>query len=104
VVALAFPLRPPARPERTRVEELDQAVPTLVVQGESDPFGGPACFPSREGLTIVSVPGDHFFVAGSGAEGTGQEVLSLVVERVADWCRKLLLGNADAASRRSRVS
>lgn len=40
VVALAFPLHPPGRPEVSRLGELDAAgVPVLVVQGDRDPFG-----------------------------------------------------------------
>jgi predicted alpha/beta-hydrolase family hydrolase len=58
VVCLAFPLRPPAHPERTRAEELAAVrVPVLVVQGERDPFGGPADLPT--GPTVVGVPDDH---------------------------------------------
>lgn len=58
VVALAFPLHPPGRPEKTRVGELDAAaVPVLVVQGDRDPFGVP---PPADGREIVVVPrGDH---------------------------------------------
>ncbi|SOD73246.1 hypothetical protein SAMN05892883_2536 [Jatrophihabitans sp. GAS493] len=42
VVALAFPLHPPGRPEKTRLDELDGVtVPTLVVQGDRDAFGQP---------------------------------------------------------------
>ena len=42
VLCLAFPVHPPGRPEKTRKPELDAVtVPTLVVQGESDPFGMP---------------------------------------------------------------
>ena len=40
VLALAFPLHPPGRPERSRAGELALAgVPLLVVQGRRDPFG-----------------------------------------------------------------
>ncbi len=43
VLALAFPLRPPWRPEKTRLPELDAVpVPVLIVQGERDHFGGAA--------------------------------------------------------------
>lgn len=61
VVALAFPLHPPGRPEKSRAEELLGAgVPTLVVQGDRDAFGGPGALPRRPGLTVVAVPGgDH---------------------------------------------
>jgi predicted alpha/beta-hydrolase family hydrolase len=46
VVALAFPLHPPARAGRarvpaTRAAELDTGLPTLVVNGDRDPFGVP---------------------------------------------------------------
>ncbi|GAA3446801.1 alpha/beta hydrolase [Planomonospora venezuelensis] len=42
VVALAFPLHPPGRPERSRAQELRGAgVDVLVVNGDRDPFGVP---------------------------------------------------------------
>jgi predicted alpha/beta-hydrolase family hydrolase len=42
-VALGYPLHPPGRPDQLRVAHLRQiGVPLLVVQGEKDPFGGPA--------------------------------------------------------------
>jgi len=42
IVALAFPLHPPGRPERSRAAELAAVdVPTLVVNGDRDPFGVP---------------------------------------------------------------
>ena len=60
VLCLAFPLEPPARagkPRQSRLVELDAVkVPTLVVQGERDPFGIPPPGPTRE---VVTVPGDH---------------------------------------------
>src|SRR5260221_5119130 len=43
VVALAFPLHPPGRPERSRAAELRAAgTDVLVINGASDPFGIPA--------------------------------------------------------------
>jgi predicted alpha/beta-hydrolase family hydrolase len=57
VLCLAFPLHPPGRPEKSRLDELDAVtVPTLVVQGESDPFGLPPPAPKR---TVVTIPGSH---------------------------------------------
>ena len=45
-LALAFPLHPPGRPEKSRLDELLGAgVTTLVVQGENDTFGRPEEFP-----------------------------------------------------------
>ena len=57
VLCLAFPVHPPGRPEKTRLDELDSVkVPVLVVQGESDPFGMPPPGPGRE---VVALPGNH---------------------------------------------
>jgi predicted alpha/beta-hydrolase family hydrolase len=58
VVALAYPLHPPGRPDNTRLPELDAAgVPVLVVQGERDPFGMPPAGPDRD---VLVIPGaDH---------------------------------------------
>ncbi len=57
VLCLAFPVHPPGRPEKTRLSELDAVtVPTLVVQGASDPFGMPPAGAQRE---VVTVPGNH---------------------------------------------
>ena len=57
VLCLAFPVHPPGRPERSRLDELDAVeVPVLVVQGDSDPFGMPPEAPNR---TVAVVPGNH---------------------------------------------
>jgi predicted alpha/beta-hydrolase family hydrolase len=73
VLCLAFPLHAPGRPEKSRQDELDAVeVPTLVVQGERDPFGMPAPGPTR---TVVSVAGNHSL--GSDLEA--------VTAAVADW-------------------
>jgi predicted alpha/beta-hydrolase family hydrolase len=58
VVALAFPLHPPGRPDKSRLDELElPSVPVLVVQGERDPFGLP---PAAGNRTVVVAPGsDH---------------------------------------------
>jgi predicted alpha/beta-hydrolase family hydrolase len=58
VVALAYPLHPPGKPEVSRLDELElPTVPVLVVQGDRDPFGMP---PAAKGRELVVVPGaDH---------------------------------------------
>lgn len=68
VLCLAFPVHPPRRPERNRMDELDAVdVPVLVVQGVWDPFGCPAPGPDRE---IVLLPGDHSLRADPAAVET----------------------------------
>ena len=62
VLALAFPLHPPGRPERSRVEELEGAgVPVVVIQGDRDPFGtADEVRTAAPGVMVVPVPGgDH---------------------------------------------
>ncbi|MGC1210546.1 MAG: alpha/beta family hydrolase [Micromonospora sp.] len=56
IVALAFPLHPPGRPERSRADELDTGLPTLVVNGDRDPFGVPESGP---GVAVVLRPGER---------------------------------------------
>jgi len=57
VLCLAFPLHAPGRPDKTRLGELEAvAVPVLIVQGESDPFGMPPPGPQRE---VVRLRGNH---------------------------------------------
>ncbi|MFD6564305.1 alpha/beta family hydrolase [Micromonospora profundi] len=55
VLALAFPLHPPGRPERSRAAELDTGLPTLVVNGDRDPFGVPESGPV---VQVVTRPGE----------------------------------------------
>ncbi|MGI5201545.1 alpha/beta family hydrolase [Spirillospora sp. CA-108201] len=57
VVALAFPLHPPGRPEKTRVEELRSAgVEVLVVNGDRDPFGVPD---PADAARVAVLPGER---------------------------------------------
>ena len=64
VLALAFPLHPPGKPEKSRAAELTAVpVPLVVVQGETDAFGGPeevaAVLSGQKGASVYAVPGDH---------------------------------------------
>jgi predicted alpha/beta-hydrolase family hydrolase len=78
VLCLAFPLHPPGRPEKSRLDELDAVtVPTLVVQGERDPFGDPPPGASR---TVVHVPGTHSLRDPAAVAGA-----------VADWLHGLAI-------------
>jgi predicted alpha/beta-hydrolase family hydrolase len=87
VLCLAFPLEPPRRggkPPQSRLPELDAVtVPTLVVQGERDPFGMPPPGPARR---VVSVPGNHGLKAD----------LEAVNAAVRTWFSELLQSSAVA--------
>jgi hypothetical protein len=77
VLCLAFPLLPPRRKTgaapSSRLPELEHVrLPTLVVQGERDPFGTPPSAPHR---VVVRVPGDHSL----------RTYLDAVAEAVRSW-------------------
>ena len=92
-LALSFPLHPPGRPEKSRVEELTGAgVPTLVVQGERDPMGRPEEFP--EGTDLAVVPdADHGLRVPAKGVLSQTEALELVVEAVLEWLVREVTGN-----------
>ena len=76
VLCLAFPLHPPGRPEKSRLTELDAVnVPTLVVQGENDPFGTPPEGPDR---TVTRIPGTHSFKSDASVAAAVSEWLAHV--------------------------
>jgi uncharacterized protein len=79
VVALAFPLHPPGRPDSSRVGELRGAgVDVLVVNGERDPFGIPA---RADASRVVVLPGEAHALSRHPAA---------VGEAVGEWLSELL--------------
>ncbi|GHE26592.1 alpha/beta hydrolase [Streptosporangium violaceochromogenes] len=74
VVALAFPLHPPGRPERSRAGELRAAgVDVLAVSGDRDRFGVPE---AADASRLVVLPGEGHDLSRAPAR---------VGETVADW-------------------
>jgi uncharacterized protein len=79
VVALAFPLHPPGRPDSSRAGELRGAgVDVLVVNGERDPFGIPA---GADASRVVVLPGETHALSRHPAA---------VGEAVGEWLSELL--------------
>ena len=76
VLALAFPLHPPGRPEKSRLSELPTDLPTLVVNGDRDPFGVP---PAAGPVRVVVRPGERHALDVDPA-GTAAVVLAWLVE------------------------
>jgi len=89
LVLVSYPLHPPGRPERRRVEHLDRIrVPVLSIAGDRDPFGTPdelaEALGAAEGpLTLVTVPD-----AGHDLKGADD----VVVAAVRDWLAGLVSG------------
>lgn len=92
VLALSFPLHPPGNPDRSRADELQAAgLPTLVVQGERDPFGAPDEFPPLTDMAIVP-DADHSLKVPKRAELTQSEAHELLVEAVLEWTTREITG------------
>lgn len=93
VLALSFPLHPPGRPERSRLDELRQArVRTLVIQGERDPFGTPEEFPDSVDLTVVPYA-DHSMKVPRRAPLSQEDALAVVLEASLEWIVREISGN-----------
>lgn len=92
-LALSFPLHPPGKPEKSRLEELVGAgVPTLVVQGERDSFGRPEEFPTDVDLSVVPAA-DHGLKVPAGGPVTQDEAMEIVVEATLEWLVREVVGN-----------
>jgi predicted alpha/beta-hydrolase family hydrolase len=97
-LALSFPLHPPGRPEKSRLEELRGAgVPTLVVQGENDSMGRPDEFPEDlDHVDLAVVPGgDHGLRVPKAAGLTEAEAMEIVVESTLEWLVREVAGSRE---------
>jgi uncharacterized protein len=82
LVLLAYPLHPPGRPEKLRVEHLrDVRVPCLFLSGTKDPFGRPDELAAA--TARVSGPVTHHWVEGGGHDLRRAD--APVAAIVADW-------------------
>lgn len=98
VLALSFPLHPPGKPEKSRLDELAAvAVPALVVQGENDPFGRPDEFPGSTELAVVP-GGDHSLKVAKKGPISQDDALGLVVEATLEWMVREVMGNAERSA------
>jgi len=81
VLALAFPLHPPGRPDRSRAAELHEAgTDVLVINGSSDPFGVPE---PAGAIRVVVLPGATHALARQDGE---------IQRIVQEWLAGLLAG------------
>ena len=85
VIALAFPLHPPGRPDRSRAAELAAAgTDVLVVSGDRDPFGIPEG--TRTTRVVVLAGESHALSRRPGEAGRA----------AGSWLRELLTAGAGA--------
>ena len=106
VVVFGYPLHPPGRPDRPRVEHLPSiAAPVLILQGERDAFGTPdelegPLATMRAAVTLHAVDkADHSLVVRGSRR---DEVFQSVIAATADWIYAVGAEPADmGASRRT---
>jgi uncharacterized protein len=86
VLALAYPLLGPG----SSAELLATGRPTLIVQGDRDPFGRPDQFPKLPpDIELVAIPGaNHMFA--TGAPHSAGEPLAQVTAAVIEWLDRRL--------------
>jgi predicted alpha/beta-hydrolase family hydrolase len=86
LVLICYPLHPPGKPERLRVEHLvDLAVPCLFISGTRDPFGSPDEL--TEWTATIPAPVEHVWVEGArhdlkGADDTIAAAVTDFVVRI----------------------
>ncbi|CAN5821320.1 dienelactone hydrolase family protein [soil metagenome] len=81
VVTVAYPLHPPGKPDRLRVEHMPEVtVPWLFVHGERDPFGTPAEI-EQWAATVGGPVTIEFLPGGHDLRGRDADVSSIVT----DW-------------------
>ena len=96
VLALSFPLHPSGKPEASRLSELLGArVPSLVIQGENDPFGTPDEFPDHVDLAVVPAADHSLRVPKSSPIGQ-DDALAVVLEATLEWIVRDIVGNPSA--------
>lgn len=94
LVCLGYPFHPPGKPERTRVDHLeDLRVPTLICQGTRDPFGRPeevAGYPLSPSIRLEWITdGEHSFKPRLSSGRTWEQNLSQGADAVVAMMREL---------------
>ncbi|MCU1360638.1 MAG: hydrolase of the alpha/beta-hydrolase fold family [Ilumatobacteraceae bacterium] len=82
LVLISYPLHPPGKPDRLRVEHLPSiVVPCLFIHGTKDPFGSPAELQQW----TATIPGavTHVFVEGKGHDLKGAD--GLIAGTIVQW-------------------
>ena len=86
LVLICYPLHPPGKPERLRVEHLgDLSVPCLFISGTKDPFGSPDEL--TEWTSTIPAPVEHVWIEGGRHDLKGAD--DTIATAVADFVRRV---------------
>lgn len=84
LVLMAYPLHPPGRPDKLRIEHLASlTVPVLILSGTKDPFATPVELERH--LAAIAGPVTWCWIDGAAHEWRGRD--TQVAEAVAAWLR-----------------
>jgi predicted alpha/beta-hydrolase family hydrolase len=101
LVLISYPLHPPGKPEKLRVEHLPAiAVPCLFISGTRDAFGTPAEL--ERWTTTIAGPVEHVWVEGKGHDLKGAD--QVIADAVVAWLARLPGSAPRARGARSRGS
>ena len=94
LVCLGYPFHPPGRPEKLRTAHLaDLRTPTLIVQGERDPFGKPeetAGYELSKAIEFAWMPdGDHSLKPRVKSGRTEADNLADAIAAIAEFAGKV---------------
>jgi len=94
LVCLGYPFHPPGKPEKTRIEHLKElGTPTLIVQGERDPFGREAevrDYPLSGAIRVLTLKdGDHSLKPRKASGLTQDEHLDTAADAIAAFVKAL---------------
>ena len=89
LVLISYPLHPPGKPDRLRVEHLpDIAVPTLFISGTNDPFGTPDELRQWTATMATRAKVVHLFLEGKGHDLKGAN--HTIAGAVADFLDRVI--------------
>lgn len=94
VIAFGYPFHPPRKPENLRTAHLaGLQTPTLIVQGERDPFGTPpevAQYELSRAIEVLWMPdGDHSMKPRKKSGFTYEQHVETALDRVAEFVSAL---------------
>lgn len=104
LLCLGYPFHPPGNPQKLRTDHLTPlTVPTLICQGERDPFGTReevAGYPLSGSTEVFWLPdGDHDLKPRKASGLTFRDNLAAACDRIRDWIDALPPGSSDDSSR-----
>lgn len=94
VICLGYPFHPPDKPDKLRTEHLQEITcPTLILQGERDPFGARAeveSYQLSEAVTVEWIPdGNHDLSPRKASGHTTETNMAAVISAAVTFLQRV---------------